>query len=404
MEDSFAIYSLVGGLGQIDSIDWYQEQDKQDMSSQPASAAIGARPRTRQRAFKAPPPLNVPDIDEDAAERKRVLNVLAQRRYRERKRANRLKAAHAQPQPQLDAGYTADTADTATADEPGPSSRSQGTVESGVPVAEQTSLQDSTPDFGTNPALSLSSWDPLSDVSPSSVVPEPILESLPEFISDHGSSEADLLLDSLTATSASISPRSMTLRPGTPTSLEKTSSNSPVSTESGFPDSYLLPVHELTTLRAILRIADSLGCATQFWSIDAPSPFVGGPTPEIEKLPLTLRPTTAQLLIPHHPLLDLIPWAPARDKLINLLSLPDEARPPTAAGPMALVNFAYDLEDNAEGVRIYGSDPFDASSWEVGQVLFERWWFIFDRDIIDTSNRWRRMRGAPPLQIRGPDT
>ena len=31
--------------------------------------------------YKAPPPLAVPDINEDAAERKRVLNVLAQRRY-----------------------------------------------------------------------------------------------------------------------------------------------------------------------------------------------------------------------------------------------------------------------------------------------------------------------------------
>ena len=38
-------------------------------------------PRTRQRIYKAPPPLAVPDIEEDADERKRVLNVLAQRRY-----------------------------------------------------------------------------------------------------------------------------------------------------------------------------------------------------------------------------------------------------------------------------------------------------------------------------------
>lgn len=40
------------------------------------------RPRTRQRAYKKPPVLDVPDIDQDATERKRVLNVLAQRRYR----------------------------------------------------------------------------------------------------------------------------------------------------------------------------------------------------------------------------------------------------------------------------------------------------------------------------------
>lgn len=40
-----------------------------------------AGPRTRQRVHKTPPALAVPDINEDAVERKRVLNVLAQRRY-----------------------------------------------------------------------------------------------------------------------------------------------------------------------------------------------------------------------------------------------------------------------------------------------------------------------------------
>ena len=45
-------------------------------------ADAASRSKTRQRTYKQPPPLDVPDIDEDAVERKRVLNVLAQRRYR----------------------------------------------------------------------------------------------------------------------------------------------------------------------------------------------------------------------------------------------------------------------------------------------------------------------------------
>jgi hypothetical protein len=53
------------------------------MDSQASSSKDTNIPRTRQRVYKAPPALDVPDIDEDAAERKRVLNVLAQRRYRE---------------------------------------------------------------------------------------------------------------------------------------------------------------------------------------------------------------------------------------------------------------------------------------------------------------------------------
>jgi hypothetical protein len=54
-----------------------------DMAPGPnTSSADTNRPRTRQRRHKPPPPIDVPDIDQDAAERKRLLNVLAQRRYR----------------------------------------------------------------------------------------------------------------------------------------------------------------------------------------------------------------------------------------------------------------------------------------------------------------------------------
>lgn len=48
-----------------------------------SSNATYTRPKVRQRAYKPPAPLDVPHIEEDPAERKRMLNVLAQRRYRE---------------------------------------------------------------------------------------------------------------------------------------------------------------------------------------------------------------------------------------------------------------------------------------------------------------------------------
>ena len=54
---------------------------KSGASSDTSGPAPYAGPRTRQRVHKTPPALAVPDINEDAAERKRVLNVLAQRRY-----------------------------------------------------------------------------------------------------------------------------------------------------------------------------------------------------------------------------------------------------------------------------------------------------------------------------------
>lgn len=84
-----------------------------------------------------------------------------------------------------------------------------------------------------------------------------------------------------------------------------------------------------------------------------------------------------------------------------MFTLPEDLRPPSASSPTALVQFAYDVEHNSEGVRIWGDDPYSPGSWEVGQVLFERWWFIFDRDIIEQSNRWRETRGAAKLRITG---
>jgi hypothetical protein len=184
----------------------------------------------------------------------------------------------------------------------------------------------------------------------------------------------------------------------------QTSSSSDGASDVDFPDSYLLPVHGLTLLKAFFRISTRIGTDTEnMWNPDGISAFALGRGTSPDELPPVWRPTNAQKTIPHHPVFDFLPWPGARDRIIMILSLPDVARPPGARGPMAVANFVYDFEDSAEGVRIYGSDPYDPGSWEVGQVLFERWWFLFDRDIIANSNRWRQIRGAPPLQLKGPE-
>ncbi|EFQ33218.1 hypothetical protein CGRA01v4_08729 [Colletotrichum graminicola] len=140
-----------------------------------------------------------------------------------------------------------------------------------------------------------------------------------------------------------------------------------------FPDSYLLPMSDLKVLKGLLRIATRLGSYSVMWDPAATSPFNLGTGTAVDLLPETWRPTASQVLLPHHPIMDFLPWPEVRDRVINLFSLPDEARPPAARGQLGLVNFAYDLEDSGEGARIWGAGPYDASSWEVGQVLFERW-------------------------------
>ena len=69
---------------------------------------------------------------------------------------------------------------------------------------------------------------------------------------------------------------------------------------------------------------------------------------------------------------------------------------------MALLQLIYDLDDPTEGLRVSGFDFRSAENWEVGQKVFENWWFVLDQDIVRRSNFLRERRGAvkllPPLQ------
>ena len=223
-------------------------------------------------------------------------------------------------------------------------------------------------------------------------------ESQHDFLDGQTTADGDFSLPAFSGPSVV---ETMPSQLGSPVSFD----NGPSATSSdhGFPDSYLLPVHELTLLKAMLRISERIGCNGQdLWSLNCPSPFNTGSATPSDQLPEAWRPTPLQLSVQHHPVIDLLPWPAVRDRILAILTLPDSARPPSAqGGVLAMVNLVYDLEDSAEGVRIYGAQPCDAGSWEVGQVLFERWWFLFDRDIIATSNRWRQLRGAPPLMLEG---
>lgn len=178
------------------------------------------------------------------------------------------------------------------------------------------------------------------------------------------------------------------------------SSTTPI--EYSFPYSYILPVTELNLFRAFLHIAGRLGCQNNLWDINADSPF-RNPVSPIAHLPQTWQPTTAQILIPHHPILDLLPWPSVRENIIRVFTLPREVRPPIAQSAAALVQFVYDLKDTADGIRVWGGDIYDPASWEVGQLLFERWWFIFNREVVAQSDLWRELRGAARLRITRPD-
>ncbi|GAM36817.1 hypothetical protein TCE0_018r06210 [Talaromyces pinophilus] len=195
-----------------------------------------------------------------------------------------------------------------------------------------------------------------------------------------------------------------------------------------FPDDRLLEVPSLVLLRAALQVAQRLNIADLIWDLGANSPFYQGhafpdsatsspsshapslQTPSLTintdlssaVLPAHLRPTTTQILIPHHPILDLLPWPSTRDKLIRVFNLPPHLRPKSAQSPMGLVQLVQDMEDDTgEGVRPDSCDPFDACGWEIGQLMFEKWWWAFETEVVVRSNQARKKRGKNALTMQG---
>jgi hypothetical protein len=303
----------------------------------------------------SPPPkrkaeeIAVPAKGKDPAERKRVLNVLAQRRYRE-KRKQHVKSLEKQA----------------------------------VKSKEES----------TSPATDTSQSMPTNDFSPSAapehLTPDAYQGQLFEdpfsFDPNFVAFPTDLAWDTLP--SLSNSPISTT------DDLSLTLST-PDSRHS-FPDEAHLEVLELNLLRGATEIARRLNVDQLIWSLTSTSPFTD-PSMALANfghLPPNLRPTKLQMTEPHHPVIDLMPWPTVRDKLILIFTQPPDIRPKSAASPTALLDFVYDLEDSSEGVRIWGDDPSSDQAWEVGEKVFKNWWWAFDRDVIKRSNELRSGRGA----------
>ncbi|OCK78517.1 hypothetical protein K432DRAFT_406410 [Lepidopterella palustris CBS 459.81] len=151
-----------------------------------------------------------------------------------------------------------------------------------------------------------------------------------------------------------------------------------------------------STLRAALTIATLLDCTDCVYD-----PFALRTLQPSPHLPPSLQPTDAQLRIPHHPLLDILPWPSVRSKLVCAFALPASLRPPNARDiETAIMGIVADMDDTAEGFRVAGQNELDGDSWEVGEAFFKNWWWCLDRGVVERSNRLRARRGAPRLRLR----
>lgn len=314
----------------------------------------------KRKAFELP----LPGKGEDAAERKRVLNVLAQRRYRQRRREH-LKTLEAQ------------------AEQRKPSEGSQPEAEESIP--EEMTVDEQIPTFNT--------FGPATMLQPADFQGQQFDDPFSMFDSHFGNPTPDWNMQLPSISNSPISSPGPSL----------TSLSTPDSTMYSFPDEAHLGIVELNLLRGAMTIAKRLNVDDMIWSLDSVSPFTARSMvfADFQHLPMNLRPTAIQKSQPHHPVIDLLPWPGVRDKLILVFSQPPEIRPKIASSATAMVEFVYDLEDSAEGCRIWGDDPCSDQSWEVGEKVFKNWWWAFDGDVIRRSNVLRQQRGARLLGMQG---
>lgn len=58
----------------------------------------------------------------------------------------------------------------------------------------------------------------------------------------------------------------------------------------------------------------------------------------------------------------------------------------------------YDESGGQEAAfNVYGDMTWNPQLWEVGEKFAREWHFLFDKDILDTTNQWRRRRGLDDL-------
>ncbi|KAJ4361463.1 hypothetical protein N0V95_001880 [Ascochyta clinopodiicola] len=253
---------------------------------------------------------------------------------------------------------------------------------------------------------------------------------------DLGSKTWDLSSSGLTESYLSDFPTLPTPFPSTPDLVEP--QQEPRLDNFDFPltaDGGVLAIPIMSAIRAFVSIATALNVGDNLWD---PSYLHVMPASAScqASLPMNLRPVNAQLVIPHHPSLDLLPWPSMRQKLICMLAMPSKLRPPIAreedeadtnptemglssqdpcdssssvasmGQSRAIVRLVQDLEDLQDGIQVHGNtaawghgNEFVEEAWEVGEQFYSKWWWCCDQKIIEQSNKRRRKRGLGKLRI-----
>lgn len=157
---------------------------------------------------------------------------------------------------------------------------------------------------------------------------------------------------------------------------------------------HLLSLSRLNVHRAIIDNILAIGM-TPAWmkSDDSVSIFNLGP-PEVpfDHVPPSLRPSSVQLRVSHHPWLDFFPFPGMRDRLILAGELLDDDD--LCHDLMAF----WDTRNTGATLLVWGH-AWEPQNWEVTESFVRKWkWLLFDSpELLASTNRWRAYRREPLL-------
>ncbi|KAF4468119.1 hypothetical protein FALBO_4994 [Fusarium albosuccineum] len=141
-------------------------------------------------------------------------------------------------------------------------------------------------------------------------------------------------------------------------------------------DPEFLFLTSLTTIAALSSNATLL-------QISCEVPTISTFNPPDASVPSPLKPTNLQKTVPHPSFVDVIPFPGVRNRILRSLAVID------------LEKFTTDLTEGA--FKVWGSTPWDGTSWEVSEAFAKRWWFLVDEQLLSATNFWRRQRLEPAI-------
>ncbi|KAJ5387320.1 hypothetical protein N7509_009861 [Penicillium cosmopolitanum] len=155
----------------------------------------------------------------------------------------------------------------------------------------------------------------------------------------------------------------------------------------------LLTLIQFNVFRALIDNTSVIRFTLDWLDEDAISPWCAGvPESQISYYPPSLRPTSLQQDVCHHPWIDLFPIPQMRDNLLQKYGDFDEY-----ALCNDLVDF-YDVSNDETGLIVW-SNPWLPSGWEVSETFLRKWSWVVKGcdDLAKSTNYWRGIRGEEPL-------